>query len=178
MSYEEWIENIMLVDANNDFYLSTEDEQIVKRYLTKKGFDKMNNEVLYLYEQRKKENIKTKYEEIIKKEYEELEEVKLYNELTTTFDKNLKELVEKFNTESYKPFKTRCYTNNFQYEIDPSLLLKIRHKHQEAFDNEIKALLQLTEEVSAQLSLSDDKDYQIEVLKKYEILDKKGLLNA
>ena len=44
------------------------------------------------------------------------------------------------------------------------------------YEENKKALLAEKETIAAVLSLSDDKDYQVEVLKNYGILDKKGMM--
>ena len=135
------------------------------------------NEVLKLYDERKKEEIRKRYNEMYQKEYKELEEVKRYKELVNTFEASMEELVQEFNKEDYKPFERTGYSNDYKFELSEDIMRKIKESHEVEFDKEYDAHRELIEEVEAQLSLSNDKDYQVEVLKRYEILDKKGILN-
>lgn len=135
------------------------------------------NEVLKLYDERKREEIRKRYNEMYQKEYKELEEVKRYKELVNTFEASMEELVQEFNKEDYKPFERTGYSNDYKFELSEDIMRKIKESHEVEFDKEYDAHRELIQEVEAQLSLSDDKDYQIEVLKRYEILDKKGMLN-
>lgn len=144
----------------------------------KGGERNMNNKVVDLYYNRKKEEIRDKYAELSKKEYEELDVVKEYNELVETFKTSLAEMADRYNTEETKVLVRTGYTNTYMYELNDNLRDEIKEIHRKEYDIEIKALELLVEEVRAQLSLSDDKDYQIDILTKYDIINKKGKLNV
>lgn len=146
--------------------------------LEKEGNDNMNNEILRLYEERREKEIHDDYATKCQEEYSKVEEVKQYEELIDTFNSSLEELVEEYNKESYKPFLKTGYVNTYKYEPSSEIMEEIKKKHIPFRDAELRNLKELVEEVSAQLSLSNDKDYQIEVLKKYEILDSEGKLNV
>lgn len=136
-----------------------------------------NMEILKLYRERCEKEIKERYNAIIDEEYNNLEVVKEYNELVNTFKINMKQLAEKYNTNDEIYLVPTCYNNDYAYELSNNLRYKIRDKYDNAMDTEIIQLRNFVEEIEAVLSISDDKDYQIEVLKNYEILDKKGKLN-
>lgn len=137
--------------------------------------DNMN--IVDLYRMRKREQINNKYKELVDKEYNELDVVKEYKELINTFDINMKQLADKYNNNDTQPLVKTAYKNDYSYELSMYLEEEIRSKYNDATEKELKELERLIEEVKAMLYLSDDKDYQLEVLKNYEILDKKGKLN-
>ena len=168
MYYDDY-DNIYYYEDYNDMYYEEEG-----------GNMNINNyNLINLYEKRKKNQIQKKYEEKIKKEYNQLETVKTYYELIEKFEKDLNELVEKHNTENNRVFRKINETNFFKYEINPDLYNKIEAKYLENLNKELAILRTLVEEVKAQLNLSaNDKDYQIEILTKYNILNKDGFLNV
>ena len=134
--------------------------------------------ILDLYEEKQKEKIDNHYRTIINEEYENLDVVKEYKELITTFEINMKQLADKYNVNDQKYIYQTGYGAEYGFEIHPELRDNIRAKYKEEWENELKDLRALVRDVKAVLSISDDKDYQIEVLKNYDILDKKGKLNA
>lgn len=146
-------------------------------YNIRGGERNMNNKIVDLYYNRKKEEIRDKYAELSKKEYEELDVVKEYNELVETFKTSLAEMADRYNTEETKVLVRTGYTNTYMYELNDNLRDEIKEIHRKDYDDEIKVLELLVEEVRAQLSLSDDKDYQIDILTRYDIINKKGKLN-
>ena len=136
-----------------------------------------NMEILELYERKVKEEITERYARLIKEEYENLDVVKEYNELINTFAINMKQLAEKYNTNDNIFLIPTCYNDDYSYELSDSLWDDIEEKYIKAKETELKQVNDFCEEVKAVLSLSEDKDYQVNVLKNYEILDKKGKLN-
>ena len=136
--------------------------------------ENMNNEVLELYKNRKFEELKEKYRKIYNEEYDNLEEVKRYKELVSNFETSIAELVDEFNKEDYKPFTKTGYQTEYSVEISIDLMNTIRENHEVEYDKEYDEIRHQIEEINAQLSLSDDKDYQVDVLKRYGVLDKAG----
>lgn len=138
---------------------------------TKGNEENMENKILDLYYRRTREKICKEYDEKIKKEYEELPVVKEYNEVVKTFEATLAEMADRYNTEDIKMLRKSGYSPEYTYElcINETIGTKLEENRQ----NELKELELFKQEVEAQLSLSNDKDYQIEVLKTYGILDKK-----
>ena len=134
--------------------------------------------ILDLYEEKQREKIDNHYRTIIKEEYENLDVVKEYNELINTFEINMKQLADKYNVNDQKYISQSGYGAEYGFEINSDLYDVIKEKYKDEWNNELKDLRSLVRDVRAVLSISDDKDYQIEVLKNYDILDKKGKLNA
>lgn len=149
----------------------------VEEKLNKEGERNMDNKVLELYYQRKEKQIKDKFTEIAKKEYEELEVVKEYNAVIDSFKTTMAEMADRYNNEELKSLVRTGYENTFEYVLNIDIKSNVKDKYRDELNKELKELELLVEEVRAQLSISDDKDYQIEILKAYDILDKKGKLN-
>lgn len=152
---------------------------VVNKYKLRKGDNNMNNEVLNLWKKRKQDDINKKYNDIVTKEYESLEVRKEYKALIEKFEKDLDALVVKYNTNADihdLPFIKTGYEPEYGIELNDGIRYSIAKKYEEEQNKEYNELMNLVEEIKAQLSLSDDKDYQIDVLTRYDVL-KKGKLN-
>ena len=146
---------------------------------TKGNEDIMENKILDLYFRRTKEKIDNEYDEKRLNAYTELPVVKEYNEVVKTFEATLAEMADRYNTEDIKVLRKSGYANEYGYELCVDIDEAIGEDLLKEHNDELKKLELLRQEVEAQLSLSNDKDYQIEVLKNYGIIDKKtGKLNA
>ena len=146
---------------------------------TKGNEDIMENQILNLYYERTRRRIIKEYDEKILNAYNELPVVKEYNEVVKAFEATLAEMADRYNTEDVKVLRKSGYANEYGYELNVDIDETIGKELHKNRDDELKELDLLRQEVEAQLSLSNDKDYQIEVLKTYGILDKKtGKLNA
>lgn len=132
-------------------------------------------ELLRLYERRKREEINKKYKELIDKEYNELDVVKRYYELVNTFSASLAELADEYCALDVPAMVRTGYSNDYAYELNSSLLAEIEKKYAEDRRSEFNELDKFIEEVNAMLAISNDKDYQLDVLEKYNII-KKGKL--
>ena len=139
----------------------------------KKGNETM--ELLRLYERRKRDEINKKYKELIDKEYNELDVVKRYYELVNTFSASLAELADEYCALDVPAMVRTGYSNDYAYELNSSLLAEIEKKYAEDRRSEFNELDKFIEEVNAMLEISNDKDYQLDVLEKYNII-KKGKL--
>ena len=148
----------------------------LRKLIREKESDNMND-VLELYKNRREKEIRNKYKDIIDKEYNELPAVKEWHELTTNFEIEMKQLAEKYNTEDLTCIVKTGYVNDYEYALSNRIRDDIKKEWQADLDEELTDLFKFVEEVEAVLSISDDKDYKIEVLKNYEILDKKGKLS-
>ena len=148
----------------------------LKKLIKAKESDNMND-VLELYKSRREKEIRDKYKDIIDKEYNEQPAVKEWHELTTNFEIEMKQLAEKYNTEDLTCIVKTGYMNDDEYALSNRIRDDIKKEWQADLDEELSDLYKFVEEVNAVLSISDDKDYKIEVLKNYEILDKKGKLS-
>lgn len=142
------------------------------------GERNMNNKVVDLYYERKKKELLDKYEKIINDEYEENEAVKEYTELKNTFETALAEMADRYNHDELRIIVRTGYVGGYPYELNDNIKDEIKKAHREEYNVELKQLELLVEEVRAQLSLSDDKDYQIDILTRYDIINKKGKLNV
>ena len=142
-----------------------------------KGENKMNK-VLNLYITNRENEIINKYNELIEKDYSEITVVKEYNVLIENFEKQLTDLFTKSVIEEV-PFEEVTSYNVYRFELDEcGIKAKIVAKYQEKKSSELKTLMELRDEVEAQLSLSDNVDYQLDVLKRYDIINKKtGKIN-
>lgn len=136
--------------------------------------EKDMNKVLKLYYDRKREEINKKYEEKVDNDFNNIDVVKQYKKLIENFEKEQEALfktVENFDNDYLVP----SYDSNlYKYSISE---LKVKDSLMATYEddkaNEIEKLKELIAEVDAQLSLSDDLNYQMEVLTRYDILDKK-----
>lgn len=142
-----------------------------------KGENRMNK-VLNLYYENHLKEINDKYNELIEKDYSEISVIKEYKELIENFEKQLTNLFTKSVIEEV-PFEEVTSYNVYRFEPDECEIKdKIVAKYQEKKSSELKTLMELRDEVEAQLSLSDNVDYQLDVLKRYDIINKKtGRIN-
>lgn len=132
------------------------------------------NKVLELYYDRKRKEIEEKYIDKVNNDFDNIEVIKQYKTLVENFEKEQEALfktVENFDNDYLVP----SYDSNlYKYSISE---LKVKDSLMATYEddkaNEIEKLKELVEEVDAQLSLSDDLNYQMEVLTRYDILDKK-----
>ncbi len=136
--------------------------------------EKDMNKVLELYAKRKREKIDEKYEEMVKKDYNGLQLVSEYNRIVAEFEEEMENLYK--NELNFGESTIReCYsTSDYKYQLNQNKIMdNIRSAYNDSKSKEIIELGNLFEEVEAQLSLSDDLDYQREILIKYDIIDKK-----
>lgn len=132
------------------------------------------NKVLKLYYDRKREEIEEKYIDKVNNDFDNIEIIKQYKTLVENFEKEQESLfktVENFDNDYLVP----SYDSNlYKYSISE---LKVKDSLMATYEddkaNEIEKLKELVAEVDAQLSLSEDLNYQMEVLTRYDILDKK-----
>ena len=143
----------------------------------KKGEIEMKNEVLELYDKRKKKEIEEQFERMVDEEYDNLPEVKRYNELINEFSANLAQLADEYNKGDNKTFVKTAYVNSFEYELNFYLRTQIYDKYVGEKTKAMEEHTKFVEEVRAVLSLSNSEEYQVKVLTEYGILNKKGLFN-
>lgn len=157
----------------NDTSITTIAVDKINDYIIGRNENDMNK-VLELYAKRKREEIDKKYKEQVEKDYNDLELVKQYNEIIKDFEIKMDEL---YNNELNIGESTihQCYTSSdYKYALNCDIKNSIEDIYSEEHNKEIKAINDLVEEVEAQLSLSNDLDYQREVLTAYGIVDKKS----
>lgn len=135
------------------------------------------NKVLELYYERRINKLGEFYKELAEQKYNELDIVKEYNEAVEEYNNKMQELMKKYRDEDEDAsliFKTGY--DEYPYELSSDIKEKINVSLGEHYKEDKKALLEEKETIAAILSLSEDKDYQVEVLKNYGILDKKGMM--
>lgn len=165
-----------MLDNDTLDYVRT-DINLCKQYdeiFNKEREEKDMNKVLKLYYDRKREEIEEKYIDKVNNDFDNIEIIKQYKTLIENFEKEQEALfktVENFDNDYLVP----SYDSNlYKYSISE---LKVKDSLMATYENdkanEIEKLKELVAEVDAQLSLSEDLNYQMEVLTRYDILDKK-----
>jgi hypothetical protein len=157
---------------DSQFYI---DEQLREMFKNKE--DKEMNKVLELYYERRIKKLGEFYKELKEQRYNELEVVKEFNEVVEEYNKKMQELMGKYKDEEDNMsliYKT-CY-NEYPYVLSNNVKNEIYEALTKRYDEDKKALLAEKETIAAVLSISEDKDYQVEVLKNYGILNKKGMM--
>ena len=132
------------------------------------------NKVLKLYVERHTEMINEKYDELVNKDYNNMEIVSTFKELITDFESKLEALFEEDSNEGRLALVRIVTYNIYKYDLNSDVIKNdIFKRYEEGKNRELKELKDLEEEVEAQLSLSDDIDYTLDVLVRYNIIDKK-----
>lgn len=143
--------------------------------------EKDMNKVLELYKERKVREITRKYKELVEKELESNTFINKYNALVADFKKNLEDLEveeQKENAGKFRVLVRTGYDMELPIEINDDYRCYIVSKPFDIEkDKEMHNLYSTIDEINAMLSMSDDKDYQIEVLQRYGIIDKKGKMS-
>ena len=136
--------------------------------------EKDMNKVLKLYKERKLKEIDDKYDKKVEDDYNAIEVVKQYNELVMNFESKLEELFNSLDNFDNGYLVTQCDSNCYKCTLSEDMIKnKLASKYFEEKQREIDEVTKLVSEADAQLSLSDDLNYQIEVLSRYDIIDKK-----
>lgn len=157
-------------------YINTDISTTIDCYNIKlKGEWNNMNKVLELWYARKHDKIMKDYEE---KEREFNKSKKLvikYKEIIERFENELEELYScEENIENNYIIYNNLSESMYKYKINYN---KLKDEFLENYvverDKKLNELDKLKEEIDAQLSLSSELDYQIEVLTTYGILDKK-----
>ena len=139
--------------------------------------EKEMNKVLELYYERRIKKLGEFYKELKEQKYNELEVVKEFNEVVEEYNKKMQELMGKYKDEDNNmSLIHKTGYNEYPYVLSHAVKDDIIKSLGKRYEEDKKALLEEKETIAAVLSLSDDKDYQVEVLKNYGILDKKGMM--
>lgn len=145
-----------------------------KLNIGEKREEKDMNKVLKLYEERKLKEINDKYDKKVEDDYHAIEIVKQYNELVNNFENKLEELFTSLDNFDNGYLVTQCDSNCYKYVLyEDRIKNELRSKYVDEQMKEVNDVKKLVSEVDAQLSLSDDLTYQLEVLNRYGIIDKK-----
>ena len=135
------------------------------------------NKVLELYYERRIKKLGEFYKELKEQKYNELEVVKEFNKAAEEYNNKMQELMGKYrDEENNMSLIHKTGYNEYPYVLSCDVKNEIYTSLTKRYEEDKKALLEEKETIAAVLSLSDDKDYQVEVLKNYGILDKKGMM--
>ena len=132
------------------------------------------NKVLELYKEREEKRIKDKYKKLEEDMYNDIPVVKEFNELEEKTKQSYEELCNKYNGEQVDYINRTGYAYESGYELSKNIKFDIHKKLEPNISKEMEELHDKVRDIEALLSISDDKDYQLEVLKNYGLLDKKG----
>ena len=175
-----WDYSIYMLEHITDFYEKCvlgiwKNQDIEPVYFKDIKEEKEMNKVLNLWFERKQEKIVKKYAEMeqdfINNHYSV---VKSYNELVEQFEKDLDDLYKFDKVNEQFVLEEISDKNTIKYDIDfDKLSCEFTDKHIKEKQGELKELAKIREEVEAQLSLSNELEYQQKVLIQYNIIDKK-----
>lgn len=139
--------------------------------------DKEMNKVLELHYERRINKLGEFYKELKEQKYNELEVVKEFNNVVEEYNNKMQELMGKYrDEENDMSLIHKTGYNEYPYVLSHAVKDDIIKSLGKRYEEDKKALLEEKETIAAILSLSEDKDYQVEVLKNYGILDKKGMM--
>lgn len=145
--------------------------------LFKNKEEKEMNKVLELHYERRIKKLGEFYKELKEQEYNELEVVKEFNNIVEEYNNKMQELMGKYREEDENmSLIHKTGYNEYPYVLSHAVKDDIIKSLGKRYEEDKKALLEEKETIAAVLSLSEDKDYQVEVLKNYGILDKKGMM--
>lgn len=156
-------------------------EKFKKDYLREFKEEKIM-EILEIYKVRKMKAIDQEFEEKRESLENDNEIINRYKEIINTFQADMDEFVNEEKVKASGLIQQTPYFDNYRYELN-------RPKINELFDDinkertdKFQELDRLIDEVKAMISIvPKDGNYDakvIEILKSYEILDKKGKINA
>lgn len=142
--------------------------------LMKEGENDMNK-VLELYCEKAEMTIENDYDEIVEEERNENPFVKEYNELVNEFEAKMDDLYKREMDENgnHHVFVNNAYKYTYPFSIDITFTNENIERYEGYKKAELQDLDDFKQEVSAKLSLSDDLDYTLKVLKEYGIINKK-----
>lgn len=147
------------------------------KYEYKNKEEKEMNKVLELYYERRINKLGEFYKELKEQKYNELEVVKEFNKIVEEYNNKMQELMGKYREEDENmSLIHKTGYNEYPYVLSYAVKDDIVKSLGKQYEEDKKALLEEKETIAAVLSLSEDKDYQVEVLKNYGILDKKGMM--
>lgn len=132
------------------------------------------NKLVDLYYERKHKELTEKYDEKIDNDFNDIEVVKQYKTLIENFEKEQESLFKTIENFDNDYLTLVSDVNCYKYRLNTIAIKKeLQDKYKDDYRKELNSLNELRDEVDAQLSLSDDLNYQLEVLTRYNIIDKK-----
>ena len=156
-----------------DLYPNMIKTEYYDRYV-KGEWKNMENEVLELWYARKHNKIMKEYEEKEREFNNSKELVIKYKEILDRFENELEELYESEENQEQNYIVNTMTNNLYEYNIDYKKLSdEFVDEYISERDEKLHELDELRKEINAQLSLSSDLDYQLDVLSRYGVLNKK-----
>ena len=155
--------------------ISSHDGMLWLKENKEKGEKKDMNKLLELYCERAERTIENDYDEIVEEERNENPFVKEYKELVNEFEAKMDDLYKREMDENgnHHVFMNNPYKYTYPFSIDITFTNENIEHYEECKEAELQDLDDFKQEVSAKLSLSDDLDYTLKVLKEYGIINKK-----
>ena len=147
-----------------------------KNYSVEFEEEKNMNKVLELYAEREEKRIRDKYNKLKEDMYNDNLIVKDFKALEDTSKLAYDTLLKKYNTDGNTFITKTGYMYESGYELSETIMENIRESLAPDFNKELEELHSKVKDIDALLSISDDKDYQVEVLKTYCLIDKKGII--
>lgn len=168
--------------ADNNIYAVLDYEKFKEDYL---GEFKEENfmKILDIYRERKCKELKDLFKQKEKDMLDNNKYIKEYNEIVNEFSAKLEEFATRTDVKAEEMLLQTGYkTGTFAYEIRPSYMDNLTKDLAAEYSQEEAKLEEYIDEVKAIIELipaGESYDGKvIEVLKNYEILDKKGKINA
>lgn len=159
--------------CNNDVSV-LKTTKIVVDALTKGEWKNMKNKVLELWYERKGDAIIKEYEEKEREFHNSKGLVIKYKEILDRFENELEELYKSEENQEQNYIINTMTNNVYEYNINYKKLHdEFGEKYIRERSKKLRDLDELKKEIEAQLSLSDDLEYQVDVLTRYGVLDKK-----
>ena len=132
------------------------------------------NKLVDLYYKRKRKELTEKYDEKVDNDFNDIEVVKQYKTLIENFEKEQESLFKTIENFDNDYLTLVSDVNCYKYRLNIIAIKKeLQDKYNDEHEEELNSLNEIRDEVDAQLSLSDDLNYQLEVLTRYDIIDKK-----
>lgn len=157
------------IDCYNKIFNKEEYDRYVKG-----AWKSMENKVLELWYARKHNKIMKEYEEKEREFHNSKELVIKYEEIVERFENELEELYESEENIEKGYIKDELTGYMYKYKINHDKLSdEFVDEYISERANKLHELDELRKEINAQLSLSSDLDYQLDVLERYGVLNKK-----
>lgn len=167
--------------ADHNIYAELDYEKFKEDYF--REIEEENKmKVLDIYESRKVIEFQNEKNKKVEEILNNNKYINRYNELVKTFEASLEEFAEEENVKAENVLFNTGYSTSYKYEIRDSYKEYLVEDVFREYDKKIEDLKEYLTEVKSIIELiPQDGNYDakvIEVLKNYDILDKKGKINA
>lgn len=173
------VEDYLDYEAFKEEYL--EYEKFKEDYLREFKEEKIMN-ILEIYKSRKAKAIDQAYEEKRERLLDSNEVINRYSEIINTFQASMDEFANEEKVKASGLITQTPYFDNYRYELNESKVSELFVEIDKERHDKFQELDRLIDEVKAMMDIvphGENYDAKIiEILKNYEILDKKGKINA